>query len=98
MTTEAGNANPPLHKSRPRCRRDHCWAAGGTLRGSAGAYLCVCVSDGVIHQHHDQDGDGDPEVSDDPSSLQNKHPRWQREGASSMHPPCYREPGAKRSP
>lgn len=66
--------------------------------GSAGTYLRVCVSDGVIHQHHDQDGDGDPEVSNDPPSLQNKHTRWQREWASSVYPPCYTEPATKQSP
>lgn len=63
--------------------------------GSTGAYLCVCVSDGVIHQDHDQDGDGDPKVSNDSPSLQNKHPCWQRQRAGPMHPLCYKEPAAK---
>lgn len=63
----------------------------GCRRGSegrAGTYLRVRVSDGVIHQHHDQDGDGDPEVSDDPPSLQNRHLCWQREQGGSLYPPC----------
>lgn len=36
-------------------------------------YLCVGVRDGVVHQHHDQDRDGDPKVSNDAPSLWSDH-------------------------
>lgn len=34
-----------------------------------GGHLGVGVFDEEIHQDHDQDGDGDPEVPDDPAQL-----------------------------
>lgn len=33
-------------------------------------HLCVGVCDGVIHQDHHQNGDGDAEVPDDAASLE----------------------------
>lgn len=84
MTKEAGNTNSPLHKSRPVPQGSLLGCRKGS-EGSAGTYLCVCVSDGVIHQHHDQDGDGDPKVSNDPPCLQNTDLSLAKEQASSVH-------------
>lgn len=41
-------------------------------RGLRFTHLCVGVCNGVIHQDHDQNGDGDAEVPDDASSLERR--------------------------
>lgn len=86
MTKETGNTNSPLHKNEPVPQGSLLGCRRGS-EGSAGTYLCVCVSDGIIHQHHDQDGDGDPKVSDDPPRLQNTELSLAK-GTGQLHAPA----------
>lgn len=35
-------------------------------------YLCVGVADAVVHQHHNEDSNGDAKVPNDPAELKVK--------------------------
>lgn len=41
----------------------------GQDQGQGQSHLCVGVADAVVHQHHDEDRNGDAEVPDDPAEL-----------------------------